>query len=177
MAGCAEEISDPEPDAQPVECSRVRVAVSRLLHLHDTPRRTAAAFGLGVFFSFSPFLGLQIVMAMALAFLLDLNRLAVFIGLNANLPWVIVPWYAGTTIAAASVIGIGLPAEFRRELSELFAAGVFSRAFWQHARTLLQPFLVPFLVGPTIGAVILGLAAYAATCAMLRRQRAEPRAR
>ena len=28
--------------------------LDRLLHLHDTPRRTAAAFALGVFFSFSP---------------------------------------------------------------------------------------------------------------------------
>ena len=55
-----------------------------LLHLHDTPRRTAAAFALGVFFSFSPFIGLQIILSFTMAFLLRLNRLAVFLGLNAR---------------------------------------------------------------------------------------------
>src|SRR5262245_2098876 len=65
-----------------VESQRVPFSISRLFHLHDTPRRTAAAFALGVFFSFSPFLGLQIALSMALAFLLGLNRLAVLVGLN-----------------------------------------------------------------------------------------------
>ena len=50
--------------------SRTRGAIRALLHLRDTPVRTAAAFALGVFFSFSPFLGLQIVLSMLLAFAL-----------------------------------------------------------------------------------------------------------
>ena len=141
-----------------------------LLHLHDTPRRTAAAFALGVFFSFSPFLGLQILVATALAFLLGLNRLAVFAGLNANLPWFVVPWYAGTTVAAAAVLGVSLPGHFTADVAELFSLGLFSRGFWRHARTVLQPFVVPFLVGPTVGAVVLGLAAYPPTLMMLRRR-------
>jgi uncharacterized protein (DUF2062 family) len=143
---------------------------SRLLHLHDTPRRTAAAFALGVFFSFSPFLGLQIILAMTLAFVLGLNRLAVFVGLNANLPWIIAPWYAGTTLAAAAAMGMTLPADFRRELSALFSLGVFSRDFWLQASGLLTPFLMPFLIGPTIGAAAVGLAAYPAAHMMLRRR-------
>jgi uncharacterized protein (DUF2062 family) len=148
----------------------VAFSVSRLLHLHDTPRRTAAAFAFGVFFSFSPFLGLQIVLAMGLAFLLGLNRVAVFLGLNANLPWFIAPWYAGTTLAAAGLMGIPLPPDFRRELGALFSLGLFSRDFWSHAVGLLRPFLLPFLVGPTVGAAVVGLAAYPATCAMLTRR-------
>ena len=146
-------------------------SVSRLLHLHDTPRRTATAFALGVFFSFSPFLGLQIILSMALAFALGLNRLAVFAGLNANLPWIIAPWYAGTTIAAASVLGIAMPSDFRRDLSSLFSLGVFTRPFWDHAGSLIRPFLLPFLIGPTVGATVIGLAAYPAAYAILRRRR------
>jgi hypothetical protein len=69
--------------------------LDRLLHLHDTPRRMAAAFALGVFFSFSPLIGLQIVLSLTLAFLLKLNRVAVFLGLNANLPWL---WRRGTPV-------------------------------------------------------------------------------
>ena len=149
-------------------------SVSQLLHLHDTPRRTAAAFALGVFFSFSPFLGLQILLAMSLAFALGLNRLAVFAGLNANLPWVIVPWYAGTTAIAAALLGVALPPEFRRDLSALFSLGFFTRAFWTHAGDLLRPFLLPFLVGPTVGAAVVGLAAYPATYAVLKRRMTGP---
>jgi uncharacterized protein len=145
------------------------LSASRLLRLHDTPRRTAAAFALGVFFSFSPFLGLQIILAIGLAFLLGLNRIAVFVGLNTNLPWIIVPWYAGTTMAAAWALGMTLPAEFRGELADVFAMGLFTKVFWAQAGHLLGPFLLPFLVGPTVGAAIVGLAAYPATYTVLRR--------
>ena len=39
--------------------SLIRRWLSALLHIKDTPERTAAAFALGVFFGFSPFLGLH----------------------------------------------------------------------------------------------------------------------
>ena len=42
----------------------IRKWVEALLHIHDTPSRTAAAFALGVFFGFSPFLGLHTLLAL-----------------------------------------------------------------------------------------------------------------
>ena len=144
--------------------------LDRLLHLHDTPRRTAAAFSLGVFFSFSPFIGLQILLSFALAFLFRLNRLAVFIGLNANLPWFIAPWYAGTTLLAAYVLGVAVPAEFGSEIARIFGLGILSRAFWSELWALVRPFLVPYLVGPTIGAAVIGAATYPVTRALLERR-------
>jgi uncharacterized protein (DUF2062 family) len=142
----------------------------RLLHLHDTPRRTAAAFAIGVFFSFSPFIGLQILLSFAIAFLWRLNRLAVFVGLNANLPWLLAPWYAGTTIAAAYALDMTLPADFRVQLEGLFSLNPLTREFWAHLATLVEPFLVPFLVGPTTGAAVIGLVTYPAAHALLRRR-------
>ena len=153
-----------------LESRRVAFSISRLLHLHDTPRRTAAAFALGVFFSFSPFIGLQIALAMGVAFLANLNRLAVFVGLNANLPWIIVPWYAGTTMLAAAALGIGLPPDFGGELAALFSLGMFTRAFWERGADLLRPFLAPILIGPTIGAAMVAIATYPLTNAVLRRR-------
>ena len=90
----------------------LRRLIDALLHIHDTPARTAAAFALGVFFSFSPFLGFQVAGSFALAFLLRLNRVAVFAGLNANLPWFLVPWYVLTTTVAAAAMGTRLPDDF-----------------------------------------------------------------
>ena len=52
----------------------------KLLHVHDTPERTAAAFAMGVAIGFSPFLGLHTAIGLALAFALNLNRVAALIG-------------------------------------------------------------------------------------------------
>lgn len=128
----------------------------RLLHLHDSPSRTAAAFALGVFFSFSPFIGLQIVVSMAIAFAAGLNRLAVFVGLNANLPWLIAPWYAGTTAIAALVLGYSLPPNLINELQGLLDMGWTTSAFWTRAQGMLSPLVIPFVVGPTVGAAVVG---------------------
>src|SRR5689334_21891535 len=76
-----------------------------LLHIQDTPERTAAAFALGVFFGFSPFLGLHTLLGIAFAFLLNLNRVAVLLGVYSNLPWVIAPYYAVATTAGAMITG------------------------------------------------------------------------
>lgn len=149
--------------------------LERLLHLHDTPQRTAAAFALGVFFSFSPFIGLQILASFTLAFLFRLNRLAVFVGLNANLPWILVPWYAGTTIAAAYALGVTMPAGFRAAFGALFERSIVSRDFWAHAWALLEPLLLPYLLGPTVGAALVGIVAYFVTHAVLRRRHRGPK--
>ena len=54
----------------------VRRWLDVLLHIEDTPERTAAAFALGVFFGFSPFLGFHTILAIIFAFFLNLNRVA-----------------------------------------------------------------------------------------------------
>jgi uncharacterized protein len=165
-------MTSPAPDvSSPTPSRRSGRWLQSLLHLHDTPRRTAAAFAVGVFFSFSPFIGLQILVSFTIAFLLRLNRVAVFLGLNANLPWIVVPWYALTTIAAARALGLGLPDDFRARLAGLFAHSLFARQFWAEAWALLEPFLVPYLIGPTIGAAIIGVLTYVATSAILERRR------
>ena len=141
-----------------------------LLHIHDTPARTAAAFALGVFFSFSPFLGFQVAGSFALAFLLRLNRVAVFAGLNANLPWFLVPWYVLTTSAAATAMGTEMPENFAALLRSLFSISVASSEFWQRAWTLLSPLAWPFVLGSTCGAALIGVVAYYGARAFLVRR-------
>ena len=48
--------------------ARGRRWLEQLLHTHDTPERTAAAYAVGVFFGFSPFLGLHTVLGLVVAF-------------------------------------------------------------------------------------------------------------
>src|SRR5437868_15380789 len=94
----------------------IRRWLGALLHIEDTPERTAAAFALGVFFGFSPLLGLHTILGIVFAFLLNLNRVAVLRGVYSNLPWIIASYYACVTLAAGRLTGHRVPAGFRRRI-------------------------------------------------------------
>jgi uncharacterized protein (DUF2062 family) len=141
-----------------------------LFHIHDTPERTASAFALGVFLGFSPFLGLHTIVGVALAFLFNLNRVAVLLGVYSNLPWIIGGYYALTTIMGAALTGVGLPPDFRERLVQMFEMSLYSSAFWSELGRLLSPLLVPFVVGSTLGAVALATVAYFVSRAFLQRR-------
>jgi len=141
--------------------------LSALLHIQDTPQRTAAAFALGVFFGFSPFLGLHTIMAVALAFLLNLNRVAVLLGVYSNLPWIIGAYYASATVLGATILRTRLPPGFRDRLADLFELSVLQSGFWRELSRLLMPLLWPYTVGSLVGAVVLAVAAYPVALAFI----------
>lgn len=147
-----------------------------LLHIDDTPERTAAAYALGVFFGFSPFLGLHTVLAVGLAFVLGLNRVAVVLGVYSNLPWIIAPYYTAATIVGALVTGADLPAGFRERLGQVMALSFTDGALWRQIGSLLEPLLWPYAVGSTAGAILLALAAYPLALAFVRERRRHRRA-
>ncbi len=91
----------------------VRRWLDTLLHVADTPERTAAAFAMGVFFGFSPFLGFHTMLAIIVAFCFDLNRVAALLGVYSNLPWIIAPYYAIVTMIGAKIIGHAPPESFK----------------------------------------------------------------
>jgi uncharacterized protein (DUF2062 family) len=149
----------------------IRRWMDTLLHIDDTPRRTAASYALGVFFGFSPFLGLHTILGVALAFVFNLNRVAAVLGVYSNLPWVIVPYYAFATMSGAVVTRANLPDDFRNRLEELFTLSFLDGDFWQHLWTLLQPLLWPYTVGSLICAAILSALAYRLAFVFLVRRR------
>ena len=149
-----------------------RRVVEKLAGSTESPRRTAAAFAFGVFLSFSPFMGLQILVAIAAAFLLRLNRPAVFIGLCMNLPWIIVPWYTGMTIAGSMLLNQPIAEDVGARFAVLMEMSFWTKAFWTAARDFVAPFFWSFVVGSTAGAGVLGIAAYFVTAPLLARWRA-----
>jgi uncharacterized protein (DUF2062 family) len=137
-----------------------------LLHIHDTPARTAAAFAVGVAVGFSPFVGLHMVIGLALAFMFNLNRVAVFAGLWVNLPWFMGPYYAATTALGGWITRTPMPPEFLSQLER-----IRSLEGW-HARTtaliqLLRPLLVPYMLGSLLACVPIGVVTYRGTLAFL----------
>jgi uncharacterized protein (DUF2062 family) len=137
-----------------------------LLHIHDTPQRTAVAFALGVGLGFSPFVGLHTVVGLTLAFVFNLNRVAVLAGLWVNLPWFMGPYYAATTAFGAWLTGTPMPPHFVNQL----------QAIWDLPRWwdrmvglghLLQPLFLAYTLGSLLAAVPIGLFAYRVTLAFL----------
>ena len=149
----------------------IRRWLDTLLHVADTPERTAAAFAMGVFFGFSPFLGFHTLLAIIVAFLLDLNRVAALLGVYANLPWIIAPYYAIVTMIGARIIGHKPPVGFHARLAALFELSVFQSEFWQQLIIVLKPLLLPYTVGSLLGALLMTAVAYPLALAFVTSRR------
>jgi uncharacterized protein (DUF2062 family) len=138
----------------------VRRWLDALLHIDDSPERTAGAFALGVFFGFSPFLGFHTILGVVFAFLLNLNRVAVLLGVYSNLPWFLAPYYALSTMLGSELTGKRPPPNFRADLGSLFELSLFHGEFWHRLVVVLRPLAVPYAVGSTIAAALVATAAY-----------------
>lgn len=148
----------------------LRKGLERLLHTHDTPERTAAAYAAGVFWGYSPLLGLHTILGLVTGFALNFNRVAVLLGVYSNLPWTLAPYYTLATLAGATILGADVPpgilAEFRATLDG------FSFQELGHLLKLLEPLFWSYVVGSTIGAIIAAAIAYRVSLTFIRSYRA-----
>ena len=138
-----------------------------LLHLHDTPRRTAAAVGVGVGIGFSPFVGLHTAIGLVLAFVFRLNRVAVVGGSWTNLPWTMAPYYAATTAFGAWLTGTQMPTDFVARLEAIWGLPEWGPRMTSLVE-LLRPLLHAYLLGSMLCAVPIGLLAYRGTFAFIQ---------
>lgn len=149
----------------------VRRWLDRLLHIDDTPERTAAAFAMGVFFGFSPFLGLHTLLGIVFAFVFDLNRVAALLGVYANLPWIIGPYYILATVVGAEITQQRVPQGFRSQFRALFDLSTFDAEFWRRLAVVMKPLAWPYTVGSTVSALLLAAAAYQLALAFVKSRR------
>ena len=137
---------------------RIRRWLDQLLHTHDTPQRTAAAYALGVFFGFSPFLGLHTLLGLVFAFTLNLNRVAVLLGIYSNLPWILPAYYTLTTALGAAILRVQVPPGLLKDLTDALSDA--SWADFRHLAHALTPLLWAYGLGSTIGASVLAVIGY-----------------
>jgi uncharacterized protein (DUF2062 family) len=142
---------------------RMRERLLEFLTSAGPPRRTAAAFALGVFLSFSPLFGLQILLGLGAAVAFRLSRAVVLAGLCTNLPWIMVPWYTLSTAVGAFVLRAPVATDISTALTRLFELPLTGPAFWTQALEIASPFLWSFLVGSTSGALVIGAVSYVVT--------------
>lgn len=132
----------------------------KLLHIEDTPERTALAYSIGVFLGFSPLLGIHTLIALAIAFLFNLNRVAILLGAWSNTPWWLVPYYMFATWIGMWVTGFWIDGKTLKEIFRLgMNRGFVSSDFWSRIGSQWG-LLFSFGVGSLILAALLSLLAY-----------------
>ena len=100
-----------------------------------------------------------------LAFVFGLNRVAVLLGVYSNLPWILPAYYTLATIAGAAVLGVDVqPGRSRRRCGPCrpppgaSSAGLARR---------LAPLMWAYILGSTVGALLLAAVAYRVSLAMI----------
>src|SRR5215510_16449753 len=145
--------------------SDARRWLDQLLHTHDTPTRTALAYAVGVFFGFSPFLGLHTVLGLVVAFAFNLNRVAVLLGIYSNLPWILPAYYTLSTMLGAAILRVPIKPKLLGELTA--ALGDASWADFRNLAHALTPLAWAYFLGSTIGAIVLAVIAYRVSLTMI----------
>jgi len=134
--------------------------IKQLLHIEDSPERTALAYALGIFLGFSPFLGLHTIGGIVVAFLFRMNRVAVLLGVWTNLPWWIIPYYTVATWVGMKVIGFQIDPAVLAEIFRLgLNEGFIQSDFWNRLASQ-SDLLLAFGVGSLILGTMLSFIAY-----------------
>ena len=113
-----------------------RSMLKQVLHLQESPQRTALAFAIGVFIAFSPTYGLHTAMVLFCTWALGLNFLALFAGALLNNPWTVVPILGATYWVGAFLLG-------RSDAPSFDWHDVSFRAIYEQ----IMPYAVPFFLG------------------------------
>ena len=132
-----------------VRLESVRQQLAQVLHLQETPHRTALAFAIGVFIAFAPHYLFHTASAAFCAWAFRLNYLALFLGSFINNPWTFVPILAASLYTGLLLVGESLSITI--EWENMSVDNIFE---------MLSPYLFPFIVGACTLAILGSLIAY-----------------
>ena len=124
-----------------------RPLLKQVLHLQESPHRTALAFAIGVFIAFSPTYGLHTVMVLFCTWALGLNFLALMVGAFINNPWTLVPILGATYWVGALLLG-------RSDSPSFDWHDVSFSAIYEQVMPYAVPFFLVGIVLSFLGAVL-----------------------
>ncbi len=140
-----------QPSAQ--RTRSFRALLRQVLHLQESPQRTALAFALGVFIAFSPAYGLHTAMVVLCTWLFGLNFLALLAGALVNNPWTVIPILGATYWTGALLLG-------RTDQPSFDWQDMSFRGIYQQVLPYAAPFVLGGLVLSVLGALLSYPAAY-----------------
>lgn len=138
----------------------VRSLFRQILHLDESPHRTALAFAIGVFIGFSPAYGLHMIMVGFCAWAFGWNVIALLAGAFLNNPWTLIPILGATYWTGAALLGMREFPTF--DWNDLSFMGIYHQ---------VAPYAWPFVLGGMVLSIAGGLLAYPVAYALLTRYR------
>jgi uncharacterized protein (DUF2062 family) len=114
----------------------LQALLRQVLHLRESPQRTALAFAVGIWIAFCPFYGLHTILVGFCTWAFGLNFLALLAGAWINNPWTIVPILGATYWTGAIFLGRSETPVF--EWQDLSFAGIYEQ---------IIPYALPFTIG------------------------------
>lgn len=127
-----------------ISIDKLKLQFKKILSLDAHPGHISAGFAVGVFISFTPLFGLHTPLAIALAFIFRLNKIACITGAWVNTPLTVVP-----ILVASYNLGGFLSGKPVKELT-------FTSLDWQS----LQPYAKSILLGSSIIGFFAAVASY-----------------
>lgn len=140
--------------------AHLRDQLRQILHLNESPHRTALAFAVGAFIAFSPTYGFHTISVFVLAWACRLNVAAVLAGSLINNPWTVVPILGATMWTG--FISLGMPDTPPFEWRDLSLKALYDQ---------VMPYAVPFIVGGFLLSTIAAVLAYAVAYVIISRYR------
>jgi len=116
--------------------------LKQVLHLQESPQRTALAFAVGAAIAFCPFYGFHMILVGLCTWAFGLNFVALLAGALINNPWTIVPILGMTYWTGAVIIGQSNGPSF--DWNDLSIRAIYEQ---------VMPYALPF----TIGGIVLSL--------------------
>lgn len=126
-----------------------RSILRQVLHLQESPQRTALAFSIGAAIAFCPFYGLHMILVVFCTWAFGLNFLALMAGALINNPWTIVPILGATYWTGAAILGHSDSPSF--DWHDLGFYAIYEQ---------VMPYVIPFALGGTLLSLIAAAVSY-----------------
>jgi uncharacterized protein (DUF2062 family) len=127
----------------------LRALLKQVLHLQESPHRTALAFAVGSGIAFCPLYGFHMILVGLCTWAFKLNFIALLAGALINNPWTIVPILGATYWTGAILLGRSETPAF--DWSELGFRAIYEQ---------VMPYAVPFAFGGLVLTLIAAIVSY-----------------
>lgn len=140
--------------------------LKQVLHLQESPQRTALAFAVGAAIAFCPFYGFHMVLVGLCTWAFGLNFVALLAGALINNPWTIVPILGATYWTGAVIIGQSTSPTF--DWNDLSIRAIYEQVI---------PYALPFAIGGIVLSLISAALSYPIALYVISKHRQQAAAR
>ena len=141
----------------------VRYFYNRFIRLHGSPEEVAWGAAVGFFIAMTPTMGFQTLLAVPIAAFFKINKIAAAVTVWLTNPFTFAFIYGFNYMAGAKLLGYPLKAPF------------FSDPSWETLWHSSKSVLLSLVVGGTLSGIVVGVAGYFLTLAMVRTAREKAR--